>query len=163
MAMRRFVPQRYADNSVPDDPRMKRIRRVLTPEQRQRATTQQRERRTKDFSAMAKHEAYMAAYRANNRERILKTAMQSHYRRKFGLTVEARDAMLAAQGGRCAICETTTPKSRKGFGVDHDKQTNRIRAILCTPCNTGIGHLQHDPRILRAAATYMERHNAYQE
>ena len=68
--------------------------------------------------------------------------------------------MLAAQGGRCAICKTTTPKSKKGFGVDHNDQTKRVREILCTPCNTGLGHFDHNPEFLCAAAAYMEKHNA---
>jgi hypothetical protein len=84
--------------------------------------------------------------------------MKNHYQRKFKLTAEDKARMLAEQGG-CAICGTNTPKSKKGFGVDHNKQTNRVRAILCVPCNAGIGQLRHSEYILRAAALYMETHN----
>lgn len=86
--------------------------------------------------------------------------MQSHYRRKYGLTIEEKAAKLAAQGGFCAICKTLTPKSKKGFAVDHDRETKRVREILCAPCNVGLGHFDHDPALLRAAAAYMEKHNA---
>ena len=123
------------------------------------ARKQQYHRRHKDFAAVAKHASYMDAYRTKNKKRILLQATQSHFRRKYGLTIEQRDAMLADQGGKCAICKTLTPKSKKGFVVDHNKNTGRIRAILCAPCNSGIGHLMHDPVVLRAAATYLEVHD----
>jgi hypothetical protein len=42
--------------------------------------------------------------------------------------------------------------------VDHDHITGRVRALLCSGCNTGIGHLQDDPDVLRRAADYIEQH-----
>jgi hypothetical protein len=75
---------------------------------------------------------------------------------KYGLTVEQFDAMLADQGGTCAICGTDQPGT-KGWCVDHCHHTGRVRGVLCTPCNTGIGQMKDDPARLRAAAAYLER------
>lgn len=74
--------------------------------------------------------------------------------RWHGLTGEQVAARLAAQGGVCAICRNT---ARRWAG-DHDHYTGRFRAVLCSPCNVGIGHLKDNPARLRAAADYLERH-----
>lgn len=37
-------------------------------------------------------------------------------------------------------------------------ETGRIRGMLCSPCNTGIGLLRDDPAIIRKAAEYLNAH-----
>ena len=78
---------------------------------------------------------------------------------KFGISREDYEKMLANQNNRCAICETVRPSRQariKNFAVDHDHETGKIRALLCSTCNTGIGHLKHSPDLLRKAANYLE-------
>jgi hypothetical protein len=97
--------------------------------------------------------AYQAEYR-NRPER--KRAMRDlYYRRNFGVTADDVDALLAGQGGRCAICGGT-PTRAEGWHVDYDHVTGRIRGVLCQRCNHGIGLLDEDPARLRAAADYLE-------
>jgi hypothetical protein len=86
-------------------------------------------------------------------------ARESHFRRKFGITIAERDAMLAAQGGSCLICMTTTPKG-KGWCVDHDHKTGRIRGILCAHCNVFIGFCRESVIVLERAITYIEANDA---
>lgn len=77
-------------------------------------------------------------------------------RRKYGLTAERFDEMLAAQGGGCAVCSTTEPGGRWGlFHVDHDHETGEVRALLCHRCNVGLGYFGDDPELLRLAADYL--------
>jgi hypothetical protein len=65
------------------------------------------------------------------------TASRKPTRRKgLGVTVEQYDAMLAAQGGGCAICGTK-PKTRR-LDVDHDHKTGRVRGLLCHRCNRAL-------------------------
>ena len=47
------------------------------------------------------------------------------------MTLADYDAMLAKQGGRCALCggEMKRPV------VDHCHQTGAVRGVLCHPCN----------------------------
>jgi hypothetical protein len=75
---------------------------------------------------------------------------------KYGLTPAAFDAMLAGQGGRCAICGTDEP-GWHGWNVDHDHETGVVRGILCGHCNVGLGHFADDADRLRAAADYLDR------
>jgi|SRR6516225_6779104 len=56
-----------------------------------------------------------------------------------------------AQQPYCMICLSTERLTR-----DHDHKTDRIRAVLCNHCNTGIGLFRDDPELLRAAAAYLE-------
>ena len=78
--------------------------------------------------------------------------------RKFGLTVADWDALLAAQGGRCAACRDVLAGSRRRPHVDHDHVTGRVRGILCHGCNTAEGLLKGDPEKAIRLAEYMQRH-----
>ena len=81
-----------------------------------------------------------------------------HLKRRYGITAEEVDEMLAAQGGVCAICRTA-PAAH----VDHDHATGAVRALLCFGCNGGLGQFKDNPEFLRAAAYYVALHTARQE
>lgn len=66
--------------------------------------------------------------------------------------------MRKRQRSRCAICgtpEDRTPKKR--LHVDHDHETSRVRGLLCSQCNTGLGQFKDDPQRLLAAIEYLKR------
>jgi hypothetical protein len=76
-----------------------------------------------------------------------------HLKRKFGLSLEEYDEMLASQGGGCAICQR---KPRKiSLHVDHDPKSGRVRGLLCFSCNQALGSLRDDPDIVSSAVTYL--------
>lgn len=77
----------------------------------------------------------------------------------YGITAADYERMLADQGGACAICGSTDHKSSrtKYFAVDHDHTTGEVRGVLCHSCNKGLGLLQDNPKVLKAAASYLER------
>lgn len=78
--------------------------------------------------------------------------------RKYNLTPETYDELLAKQGGKCAICGTTDPHHKSGiFCVDHDHLKNKRRGLLCFPCNSGLGGFKDNPELLLKAASYLER------
>ncbi len=94
-----------------------------------------------------------------------KAHRRNELRQKYGITPETYEAMLAAQDGVCAICYgLETCPNRAGnvrqLAVDHDHATGAIRALLCHACNQGIGRFKDDPKLLRAAAFYVESHKA---
>lgn len=86
-----------------------------------------------------------------------------HVKRKFGISHDDYNKMLLSQGNKCAICGTENPsrngKSVKNFAVDHDHKTGKVRSLLCTPCNQGLGDFLDNPTLLRQAATYLESFN----
>lgn len=72
-----------------------------------------------------------------------------HLKKTFGLTVAAFDAIVAGQGGHCALCP-----SKNRLCVDHDHKTGRIRGVLCTVCNRAIAALGDSEEGLRRALAY---------
>jgi hypothetical protein len=84
-----------------------------------------------------------------------------HRAKKYGLTLEQHEALVAKQSNLCAICGGPERKKRRGvplsLAIDHCRETGRVRGLLCGHCNTGIGSLQHDPELLRAAIAYLLR------
>lgn len=89
-----------------------------------------------------------AAVRARGRP----TYRPERWRRyAYGLDAAAYDALVAAQRGRCAICGS----SDVPLVIDHDHTTGRVRSLLCSPCNRGIGHLRDAATLCRAAAAYL--------
>jgi Recombination endonuclease VII len=84
------------------------------------------------------------------------------YLKKYGITLEVYTAMYNNQKGVCAIC-TLPEKSMDSLtgqirylSVDHCHTTGVVRGLLCSLCNSAIGKLKDDPRLLRKAALYLE-------
>lgn len=98
--------------------------------------------------------AHAKSWRLRNIEKFKTTNKNAHLLRKYGLTRETFDALLSSQGYRCAICRTSLEAYRHTC-VDHNHKTGAVRGILCRPCNSGIGQLRDNPKILRAALKYL--------
>lgn len=111
------------------------------------------------------------AWQRDNRERHLETQRRRrqrpevksrerdrYLRRKYGITLEEYDAMLAAQDGVCAICRRP-PTEGVSLHVDHDHENGARRGLLCFRCNNSLGDLEDDPDLLRRAASYLDAHD----
>lgn len=70
---------------------------------------------------------------------------------KYGLEREEFDAMVLAHEGRCALCLVATPD----LIVDHCHQTGRVRGLLCSRCNTGLGLLGDNDTAIANALAYL--------
>jgi len=108
------------------------------------------------------NKANRAHIRNSDRARVAKDP--DYYRRiqlrcKFGITVEDYDAMYAKQAGVCGICGKPETRKVKGtlchLAVDHDHETGKIRGLLCSKCNRGIGLLQDDIQLLSKAVAWL--------
>lgn len=74
----------------------------------------------------------------------------------YGISVDEYQAMLDAQNGKCAICDSDN--NGKTLNVDHDHETGVVRALLCHGCNTALGLLGDDVNRCLSAAAYLMRH-----
>jgi hypothetical protein len=79
------------------------------------------------------------------------------YKKKYGMTIEDYDRLLAKQHGGCAICKATIgePKRQRRLFVDHDHKTKIVRGLLCGRCNTAIGYLRDHPAYAHALLGYL--------
>ncbi len=74
-----------------------------------------------------------------------------HLKRRYGLTADDVDHLVEQQGGTCALCRARRPQH-----VDHDHLTQRVRGVLCSGCNQGLGNFRDDAEALRQAVAYLE-------
>jgi len=96
-------------------------------------------------------------WRAKNRALVRQLGVEQRRKRKYGVTPEMYDAMIAASGGLCAIC-----RKPASLSIDHDHSTGLVRDLLCRGCNTGLGGFKDDPSALQAAIAYLHKHGKQQ-
>lgn len=89
---------------------------------------------------------------------------KSNLKRRYGITPEEFDRMLARQKGLCAICGTDKPKGERntygagpgtGWRIDHDHDSGKLRGILCHRCNAGLGLFEDKTTVLQKAIIYL--------
>jgi hypothetical protein len=73
--------------------------------------------------------------------------------KRYGITSEQLQRMIASVGGVCEICQK--PPSRSRLFVDHCHSSQRVRGLLCSPCNLGLGGFKDDVENLRRAIQYL--------
>jgi endogenous inhibitor of DNA gyrase (YacG/DUF329 family) len=79
----------------------------------------------------------------------------------YGIGTTEFEAILASQGGRCAICRTNEwPGKDNKPHIDHCHKLGVrgqrvIRGILCTNCNQGLGRFKDSTDLLAAAIEYL--------
>lgn len=75
-----------------------------------------------------------------------------YWLKAYGISIEDWDRMYEEQKGLCAICGVN-----KARDVDHCHTSGKVGALLCNPCNQGIGLFNEDPSRLSAAIDYLRR------
>ena len=84
----------------------------------------------------------------------------SHLKRNYGIDLAEYNELLAKQGGVCAICSNAEVvqigRRPTSLSVDHCHETGRIRGLLCSTCNKGIGCLGDTPEGLELALNYLK-------
>ena len=90
-----------------------------------------------------------------------KTDKNSKLKRAYGITFDEYEELLSKQDKKCAICGIdnngkyrNTPRA---FAVDHCHTTGKIRGLLCSDCNTGIGLLKDNINFLQSAIKYLNK------
>jgi hypothetical protein len=102
-----------------------------------------------------------AEYRKLNRKKYLLSQSNSKLKQNYGISMVEYEQKLIEQQHACAICFSTTPGQNniKRFSVDHCHKTGKIRGLLCSNCNKGIGLLNDSVELLEAAIEYLKLHS----
>jgi hypothetical protein len=110
------------------------------------------------YLTRVREQAYRASRkRIDSLRRHRRRAMDPDYRdkeraRRYGLSLDDYRAILARQGNACAICKK--PGGR--LCIDHSHATGKVRGLLCSKCNTGLGCYDDDPGLMEAATAYLK-------
>ncbi len=87
------------------------------------------------------------------------------YRKKFieksfGIDYSVYEQLQEEQNNLCAICNKPQISTRLNYlCVDHNHVTGKVRGLLCSSCNRGIGLLNDDINILERAVEYLKTTN----
>ena len=100
--------------------------------------------------------AHYKKWYEKNKEKVLakqkKRNLESDLR-KYGITLEKYEAMEKKQNGVCAICMEKEPN--KKLAVDHCHITGKVRGLLCSNCNNGLGKFKDSKTLLIKAINYL--------
>ena len=76
--------------------------------------------------------------------------------RKYNITLSDYDQMFELQNGNCKICGL--PEINKRLAVDHCHKTGNIRDLLCSRCNTVLGHVEENQETLWNMIDYLKKY-----
>ena len=88
-----------------------------------------------------------------------------YIRSKYGINATQYHAMYARQGGACKVCQRYIKPALSGASradtaaIDHCHTTGKVRGLLCTQCNTGLGLFKDNPVNLARAIGYLQENS----
>ena len=123
-----------------------------TPEQRAEYNRRRRERYANDpeYRERVKRQAVSGVDPERKRDTRL--------RKQFGIGAAEYDQLLTEQNGGCAICGARFSHGEVRLAVDHCHDTGKVRGLLCSNCNQGLGKFGDDPDRLDRAGMYLRAH-----
>ncbi len=83
-------------------------------------------------------------------------------KRQYGITEFQFNDLMILQNGSCAICGFVFENASKNITsphVDHCHDTKKIRGLLYTNCNAGLGQFKDSPEILQRAIKYLQENS----
>lgn len=99
-------------------------------------------------------------YFLSNPDKNMAKARRVHLLRQYNMTEEDFNVMLQNQEGVCAICkEKELSKRCKYLHVDHDHNSKKVRGLLCSNCNRGLGLFKDSAELLEKASQYLRKDN----
>ena len=82
-------------------------------------------------------------------------------KRKYKMTLLDYNKLATEQDNLCLICknkQTTILRGVEiGLVVDHNHITGKVRGLLCTNCNAGLGWFKENTEYLKEAINYLEK------
>jgi len=79
------------------------------------------------------------------------TQRRRRIKSEYGITIDQYEEMYKSSDGRCYICGDFHPQ----LCIDHCHGTGRVRGLLCSTCNRGLGHFKDNVFTMQSAIDYL--------
>ena len=93
-------------------------------------------------------------YYITHKKEIISRTKKNNLKRKYGLLFQDYNQLFELQNGKCLICNNI--ENKRLLSVDHDHKTGKIRGLLCSNCNTGLGNFKDNSILLEKAIKYLK-------
>lgn len=123
------------------------------PEVIARAKVRNAQRRDQRKSYKKTPEGRQAENRYQNKHYAKDSEKSKRLFLRYGITLEQYNQMLESQDESCRLCGR---RDIKKLHVDHDHKTGRVRGLLCSSCNMGLGLFADDFELLQKAIEYLK-------
>lgn len=92
-----------------------------------------------------------------NNENVRVNKKDKDLRKMYGISLDDYYALKKQQNSVCALCFSSNTNKRTCYlDVDHSHKTGKVRGLLCTNCNQGLGKFKDDVQLLKRAIQYLE-------
>ena len=121
---------------------------------------------SRDFKTGCSYERYLkwveikrSKYTKEQKEIQAKYKLNRKLLIKYKMKPEDFESKLIEQDYKCSICGKKNNESsfHKKLYIDHNHSTNKIRGLLCTHCNSGIGMFMESNEIMLNAINYLNK------
>lgn len=96
---------------------------------------------------------WMREYRKQNPDKFKGYELK----RRLNLSLEDYEQMQRQHDNKCAICKESE-KDNPSLSVDHCHTTGKVRGLLCTRCNRGLGLFKDSQFNLEQAIAYLQQY-----
>ncbi len=143
-------------------------KKVLVDAERARVRREQEELTGKRICSTCKNHLPVNEYHGSREAGTLSSRCRhcisaAFLKYRYKLSIEEFEYLRQEQEGKCAICRNELeihPDSSvrtKKVAVDHCHETGKVRGLLCSNCNTGLGMFKDNHELLQAASEYLSR------
>jgi len=84
--------------------------------------------------------------------------MEANLKHNYRITLDQYNLLFLKQEGKCAICGIHQKDLKRALAIDHDHKTRKIRGLLCTQCNIGLGMFKDNPKVIQRAVNYLKQY-----
>jgi len=110
-----------------------------------------------EIAKIEKTKKKIKEYKKNHFQKNKYRATSQQLVRKYGITSNEKEQMIKDQNNKCKICGIEFDVlDRAKIHIDHDHQTKKVRGILCTNCNLGLGMFKDNVDFLLNAVSYLK-------
>ena len=114
------------------------------------------------------------AYSAQNRKSLAERSREKYnsdahklrvrernIRNTYSISLDELRELMDKQKGCCDICGDSLahPDSVNSYSIDHNHSSGKVRGLLCCHCNSAIGYVREDEKIIENLVKYLRKHN----